>query len=297
MRSISSAARWLTGLLTAGLLLGACGGGGSEDDASDGQSVEEEVGFDKAGLRLRQRSVEELIRDCMKAAGFEYTPVDPAAADAALLGSANVSDDEFKEQFGYGISTLYERRAQRLGDPNAAIRDALSPADQAAYDHALRGASQDATFFLAVDSGDFSQLGGCTMEATETVFGGAEVLSTMVGKLDELEERINNDPRMVAALRRWVTCVRDEGFSFAQPDDVDHYLQDKLEAIVGSEPGAQDYDTAALAALQQEEMAIAEADYGCEDKVISPVEDEVVPEYERSFREDNAGLINAVGKG
>lgn len=296
MRSKSSLARWGTGLLAAGLLLGACGdggGGGADEDLS----VEEQVGFDQAGLRLRQRKVEELIRDCMKEAGFEYTPIDPAAEDAALLGSANVSDDEFKEQFGYGISTLYEKRAQRVGDTNAAIRGALSPAVQAAYDKALRGEHQDATFFLAVDSGDFSQLGGCTKQATDKVFGGADTLSTLVAKLDELEARINNDPRMVAARRKWMECVRDDGFDFAEPDDVDRYLQDKLEAIVGTEPGAQDYDRAALAALQQEEMAIAKADYGCEDQVISPVEDEVVPEYERAFREDNAGLIGAVGKG
>ena len=109
----------------------------------------------------------------MEAEGFEYIPVDPAAQEATLLGSADLSDEEFIEQYGYGIATLYERRLQQVGDPNVEIREQLSAADLAAYDSALRGENADATFFSAVDTGDFTKLGGCAREATEAVFGGA----------------------------------------------------------------------------------------------------------------------------
>lgn len=288
--------RWAVGVVTAALtILSACGDEASSS-AQDAPSVEEEVGLDAAGLRLRQHRVEELIRDCMKAAGFEYTPVDPVAADAALLGSATLAEDEFTRQFGYGIATLYERRAARVADPNRAIRDALSPADRAAYDRTLRGENQDATFREAVDSGDFSRLGGCTARAAEQAFGGAGVLTTLIDKLDDLDRRIDNDQRMVTARRNWVTCMRDQGYDFTEPDDIDRHLQDRLAAIVGDEAGG-DFDRAALAALGQEEVALAKADYGCEDDVIGPVEDEVRPEYESRFRAENADLLSATAGG
>ena len=50
------------------------------------------------------------VAACMKAQGFEYTPVDPVAARAALTGKSNLSDEEFQQQFGYGIATLYGTR-------------------------------------------------------------------------------------------------------------------------------------------------------------------------------------------
>ena len=54
--------------------------------------------------------------------GFEYMPVDPTAARAALTGVSNLSDEDFQKRFGYGIATLYGRGTHRpipTSDPGA----------------------------------------------------------------------------------------------------------------------------------------------------------------------------------
>lgn len=275
--------------------LSACGGGGGGGKSAD-VTVEEQIGFDGDAVLQRQARAENLIRDCMKARGFDYVPVDPVAQQAALVGSRGLSKDEFEAQYGYGITTLYEERQQlsELG-PNQSIRAALSPADQAAYDRTLYGDDPTQTFAVALDTGDFSKLGGCVKEAADTVFGGAQFLESLVAKIDELDQRVKSDPRMVAAIRQWVGCMKQSGYDLADPDQVDVTLQTQLEAIVGTPDNRNpDYDRAALKALQREEVAMVTKDLACEDKHITKVEDKVQAEYEREFRQQNADVLSQV---
>jgi hypothetical protein len=297
-------------VLTAALGLAACGGddsASSEQPASKKQPsgpVEDQLGFDTAGIMARQSRVEADIRDCMKAQGFEYVPIDPFAQRAAVTGASRLSDEDFLNQFGYGISTLWGRGGAQA-DPNQRLRASLSAADRRAYDRALWGENAGATFQAAVDSGDFTKLGGCTRKATETVFGGAQVLTQLQGKLDQLDERILEDQRMVRALERWTACMADAGYRYEDPDEIDSDLTKRMEKIVGPLPGpfatgpasghkAQPYDRSALAALQREEVAVARADYACERKEITPVESVVRPQYEAQFRQRNQALISQV---
>ena len=174
------------GLVAVGLAcalagLAGCGdnGGTAEQDAAEKeQTLEEQIGLDdERGIGLKQAAAENLIRDCMKTQGFDYVPQDPAAQEAALLGGQALSKEDFEKQYGYGITTLYEqRRKLAVAGPNKAYRDALSEADRKAYDKALHGDDPTATFFDALDSGDYSRLGGCLKTATDQVFGGADVL-------------------------------------------------------------------------------------------------------------------------
>jgi hypothetical protein len=297
-------------VLTAALGLAACGGddsASSEQPASKKQPsgpVEDQLGFDTAGIMARQSRVEADIRECMKAQGFEYVPIDPFAQRAAVTGASRLSDEDFLNQFGYGISTLWGRGGAQA-DPNQRLRASLSAADRRAYDRALWGENAGATFQAAVDSGDFTKLGGCTRKATEAVFGGAQVLTQLQGKLDQLDERILEDQRMVRALERWTTCMADAGYRYEDPDEIDSDLTKRMEKIVGPLPGPfatgpasghkpQPYDRSALAALQREEVAVARADYACERKEITPVESVVRPQYEAQFRQRNQALISQV---
>jgi hypothetical protein len=266
--------------------------------------VEDQLGFDTAGIMARQSRVEADIHECMKAQGFDYVPVDPFAQRAAVTGVSRLSDTDFLKQFGYGISTLWGRGGVQA-DPNDRLRASLGPADRRAYDRALWGENPGATFQAAVDSGDFTKLGGCTLKATEAVFGGAQVLTQLQGKLDQLDERILEDQRMVRAVERWTTCMSDAGFQYEDPDDIDTDLTKRMERIVGPLPGPfatgpaggqkpPPYDHAALHALQREEVSIANADYNCERKYITPVESVVRPQYEAQFRERNQALISGI---
>ena len=189
----------------------------------------------------------------MKAQGFDYVPVDPFAQQQALTGKARITDEEFTRQFGYGISTLFGKGNQQ-SDPNERIRASLSSADRAAYDRALGGDNPGITFAEAVDSGDFTELGGCTKDASEAAFGGAAVLTSLVEKLDGLDERIIQDQRMVKATEKWAACMVDKGYRYEEPDEIDSDLEERFKAIVGAgvapgtstpPPGAS-YDRAAL---------------------------------------------------
>jgi hypothetical protein len=297
-------------VLGVALAVSACGGGdsaSSTQEASKRQAsgpVEDQLGFDTAGIMARQSRVEADIRECMKAQGFDYVPIDPFAQRAAVTGVSRLSDEDFLEQFGYGISTLWGRGGSQA-DPNQRLRAGLSPADRRAYDRALWGENPGATFQAAVDSGDFTKLGGCTRKATEAVFGGAQVLTQLQGKLDQLDERILEDQRMVRALERWTACMAKAGYRYEDPDEIDADLTKRMERIVGPIPGPfatgpasghkpLPYDHAALAKLQREEVAIARADYACERKEITPVESKVRPQYEAQFRQRNQALISQV---
>ena len=273
------------------LLAAACGGGSTK------AKVEDELGLDPEGIIARQSKIETVIRDCMKAQGFEYVPVDPVAQRTGLTGQSGFNEDEFEKAYGYGITTLYAQRLNIPADPNTAIRNRLSATEQTAYTRALSGEFADATFAVAADTGDYGRLGGCTRQATETVFGGAEVLQSLVAKLDELDQRIASDARMQKAIARWSECMRGTGYELPEPEQVDEVLKKRLDAIVGpSSDRRTDYDKAALAALQRDEVAMVAADKDCEKKNVQKVEDGVRVEYEVAFREQNADLLGKVVK-
>jgi hypothetical protein len=277
---------------------------GSSGGAQTTGAVEDQLGFDQAGILARESRVEAAIAQCMKNEGFDYIPIDPFAQRAALVGTSRLSDEDFLKQFGYGISTLWGR-GNAQADPNQRLRATLGTADRRAYDRALWGENTGATFSEAVDSGHFDRLGGCTLKATEAVFGGAQVLTQLQGKLDELDDRILEDRRMIKALERWSACMAVAGYRYEDPDEIDSDLFRRTEKIVGPLPGQfatgppagqrpRPYDHAALASLQHDEVAIARRDNACEQKAIEPVESVVRPEYEAKFRAQNRGLINRV---
>ena len=248
-----------------------CGGDKQPERPAE---IEEQLGLSgsSADSVERQTQVEGRIRDCMRAQGFDYTPVDPLARQAALTGKARISDEEFIKQFGYGISTLFGReRAQ--ADPNDRIRNSLPATDRGAYDRALWGDNPGLTFGEALDTGEFGELGGCTKLASDAAFGGAAVLTAVVGKLDELDEGIVQDQRMVSAFEKWSACMQERGYRYDDPDAIDTDLLDRFQSVTsaGVRPGATStptpgtsYDRPALAALQLEEVAIANADLECE---------------------------------
>jgi hypothetical protein len=278
----------------------AAGCGGSSGDQPP--TVEEQIGLDsREGLMELESRVEGRIRDCMKLQGFEYVPVDPFARQQSLTGKARMTDADFNRQFGYGITTMFGR-GNPQADPNDRIRKGLSAGDRAAYDRALWGEFPGATFQEAADTGDFSDLGGCTKDATDATFGGAAVLKALVGKLDELDQRIVQDQRMVKATEKWSACMADKGYRYEESDAIDEDLLKRFRAIVGpgaramlvSLPAGTSYDRGALAQLQQQEVQVVNADLDCEKKEITPVERVVRPQYEKEFRQQNRALLARV---
>ena len=289
------------------LLLPGCGGSSqnasstTNQSAASGGTIEDQLGFTRKGIAAASAKVENVIAACMKAEGFDYVPVDPVAQQAALTGKASMSDEEYEQQFGYGITTLYGRGSAQT-DPNDKTREQLAEADRAAYDRALSGGKPDQTFILAVDTGDFTQLGGCTKKATDQAFGGSQLLQTLQRKLDELDDSIAADQRMVHAQDAWRGCVKAAtGQEFEDAESIEDEIKQRFERLVGSvvppgqvAPEGTQVDMAALRKLQQDEMSLFNKDRNCESKLIDPVETKVRQEKETKFKSDNAELLSKV---
>lgn len=298
--------RWATiaGAAVVAAVLAGCGGGGRTTSAPIQDQAQDaaEFGLPGAEIELRQVKVENLIRTCMKAQGFDYVPVDPATLRAAMDSNSKpsgLSEQEFRTQYGYGISTLYDAQLLQAlnsqGEPNKKIRDALAAADLAAYDRALYGENPAATFAAALDSEDLTGLGGCTKESVDAVFPSAEIklLRSSPNSQDAVGELALQDPRVIQATRLWADCMRAAGYAYAKPDEIKTDMQIKLGAIVGAAPqttpvgtdpaAATTYDQAAMAALQQQEIAVAAADFTCAAKGLKTTKDNVEAELTKAL--------------
>jgi len=288
--------------LIIGILLTACGAGSQtpaqpsatavqSDNAGQGDNAGQrggaEFGLTEAEITRRVDAVESLIATCMRDAGFEYIPVDYATARAAMDSNSKPSGlnaDEFRAQFGYGITTLFagadSQAVMGAGEQNIRIRNGLSPADRIAYNHALYGENPTATFVVALDGEDFSQTGGCTHAAVQQVFSPEELGPGFVNYQNAEGARVEQDPRVIAAYKDWATCMRDAGYSYDNSDAIKTDLADRLNAITGgADPATLSADAqAALTALQGEELAIAAADHACNVKFVDPIKTQVETE-------------------
>jgi hypothetical protein len=261
---------------------GSAGTGGSTDASGTARFGPEEFGLTLDELAARIEQVEGLIGQCMTAAGFEYVPVDFERVKAGMDAdktAPGLSDEEFVAQYGYGITTQFDKPGREigLGEQNVAIYEALSPAEQAAYDHTLLGENRDATFALSVEAEDFAGTGGCTRQAVEQSFSPDELDANYLNPGDAVLEQ---DPRVVAAMTDWSDCVAADGFTYAHPDDVETDLKQRLDALTAGADPAMLTDPAAdaLAELQGEELAVAAAATTCEEDVVEPVVEEVETE-------------------
>ncbi len=288
--------------LIVGLLATACGGlpapsesttsnpAGSQNSTTSQRSVlnTEEFGLTTEELVRSIEEVESLIAQCMSEAGFEYIAADyntvrrGMVADKSLPG---LSEKQYFDQHGFGISTLYTGLPPQLaeettpakiglGNRNVQIFNSLSPADQVAYNHTLLGENTDATFAVAIEVEDFSRTGGCTRAAIEQVFTPEQLSVTYYNPKDAL---IEQDPRMVAALAEFAECLRTAGFDYNHEKEIEPDLRNRLAEITGGlpiealSPDAQ----AALQELQSYERALAVVTYDCEVRILEPVEDQV----------------------
>jgi len=265
-----------------------------EDTASEAPLPgTEEFGMTKEELVASIEAIEALIADCMSEAGFEYIPVDYLTVRKAMTSdksAAGLSDEEYRATFGYGISTrldVAEAPPQLagpdtvvqigLGEQNIGIFKNLSEADQDAYNHTLFGENTQATFAYTLEDEDFSETGGCTRAAIEQVFSPEELSASYYNPGDAL---IEQDPRVIEAVANWGDCMREEGFDYNNPEEVETHIEDRLEAILdGADPAMLSADAqAALAELQGEERAIAVRDLECEEEFIEPVVQQVETE-------------------
>ena len=277
------------------IFLAACGG---RRPSSNGPTTQgpipgkEEFGMNKEELYTAIENVEAEISKCMREAGFEYVAVDyntvrrGMTADKSLPG---MSEEQFVQEYGFGISTLYTGLAPQLsdlrtpaqlglGEQNVQIYQSLSPEDQVAYSHTLFGEHPDATFAVALETEDFSRTGGCTRTAIEKFFTPEQLSSTYVNPFDVL---VDQDPRMVEANAKFAECMKAAGFEYSHEREVEPDLRKRLDTIAGgaSLEALSSEARAALQELQTYERAVAAATVNCEETYLDPVANQVEREY------------------
>lgn len=316
----------ITGSLAVLALLGACADQPTKVAAT---SVREALGLDESDIQAREAKVQEEVRKCMVAEGFEYVPVDPSQLNVKVVGPGSDDNAEFRRTKGYGITTTFGDRPpveENRSDPNRTIREALSEEDQKAYDRALFGKSAKVNgagggFSVRIGpggGGDDDEVSaapdladaGCFGQAQQKMGGGGDKLQRVGPKLQELQERIASDPRMVKADTDWSVCMADAGYDFETPEAIPPYLFGKLQKLQDADGSDGDdssgdgpgeglmivppvVDSPELAALQQEELALAKADDACSEKTgRRDIAKKVRTEAEKRFLEENPDLGN-----
>jgi hypothetical protein len=252
-------------------------------ESQDEAPATEEPGTEEFGMTQEElvqsiEAVEAGIATCMSDAGFEYVPVDYATVRQAMLADKSapgLSNEEYAAAYGYGISTQPPGGAASpavigLGEENMRIFNSLSGSDQTAYNYTLFGENTDATFAVSLEAEDFSETGGCTRTAIEQVFSPEELSAAYYNPGDA---RIEQDPRVIAAIAAWSDCMREAGFNYDNPEETEEDIQDRLDAVLdGAAPEELSAaGQAELTELQGEERAVAVADLECEAKFIEPV--------------------------
>jgi hypothetical protein len=219
----------------------------------------EEFGLSQRELVQAIEKVEALIAKCMREEGFTYVPADYATVRNGMSSDKNIpgmSDEEFVQKYGWGISTLYDGKPPQLGEGynparvglgarNVEIYRKLSPADQVAYNRALLGTNLNVTFAVALESEDFSGCGGCTRTAIAQVFKPDQLTANYYNPTDAL---VHQDPRIKEALRYYALEMRKAGFTLNSPDEAENHIRHRLDAI--TEGG-----TLTLAAMSPEQRA------------------------------------------
>jgi hypothetical protein len=278
------------GLTGAALLLLAGSAGGAQPQTGEGT---EEFGLSPRELVEAVEKVEGLISRCMRQQGFTYIAVDyntvrrGMAADKSLPG---LSEQEFVNKYGFGLSTMYTGRPPQLatgyspgkvglGERNVEIFKKLSPADQVAYNRALFGKNTGATFAVGLETENFSYTGGCTRKAIERVFSPEQMKATYYNPKDAL---VNKDRRMKSALGYYAREMNKDGFKYSHPDDVERDIRERLAAltdggsILVEKMSAK--QRAALKDLQDYELRVAAKHYRLKVEVIEPVEERILEE-------------------
>ena len=237
------------------------GGNGDEGTGDEGVETEPETLEDFLGFSFddpeanaafaadMERRVQESIALCMAQEGFEYIP----AVRPQDSGFFALDEEEYARERGFGITTwfaeeeLFASGDEEWVDPNGEIVASLSESERNAYHEVLYG---EDPFGEPDGSGEVESLGdlwgsGCNGKAYEEVYGAMNRVFTELGpQMEELNQRVEADPRFREAEEMWAGCMADRGFPYdtreAMFEQVNEEFSRRLEEIVGTEGAAFD---------------------------------------------------------
>ena len=171
-------------------------------------------------------TTENLIADCMKAQGFTYVPrplkFGRAAGNLSGMDPALVPYEDLKKyraKYGFGTfardvypNDLNVSLPPTTPNPNTAIRDALDPAQQKAYDDALDGGARKPRAMGDVEDTS-KRAGSCSAKAAEQVFGKEKPADpAKEAAAAQAQQQFQTDPQLLEAAQGYATCLRGQGY-------------------------------------------------------------------------------------
>jgi hypothetical protein len=257
------AARSMVLVIVVPLVAAACGDPDQASTASPMNAIFGEP-LSPAEERTRQLRQEEVVAECMRAEGWEYTPIDWMAQFNNQPEPDDFNAPDYGQKYGYGIVRSYELYewpylddegnwtdvgpGGGFEDPNQDYVTSLTQDEQEQYYEALSGPpfegptntvafDEDAppdTIFVAPSLEEQ----GCYGKAQLEVYGeqpwNDQDFNTRMG---ELQEELNNDPEIYDAEVVWSDCMYElnPDYDFGGPDDTYLFVSDELEAAKGGE--------------------------------------------------------------
>jgi hypothetical protein len=255
-------ARLVTGLAALAAVLSACGDPAQESNASPLAAMFGEP-ESEAEMRANQLQQEEAVAGCMKAEGWEYTPIDYAAQWNDMPAYEDPNTPGYGEQHGYGIVYGFEvyelpyldadgnyaedgpMNGPGFEDPNAEYVGSLSPEEQNEYYISLSG---DWSKYEQPEIGEDGEQvwesppleeQGCYGKAQHDVYGEQPYNDQDFNeRQSELFEDLENDPAIDDAEITWSDCMfeRNPDYDFFGPQDTYTYVQNMLNEARGIDP-------------------------------------------------------------
>lgn len=338
------------------LLIGACSsddGSGSTDAGAPASPLAEFLGQgdfinDPEAAQARaiedERARQEIIAECMGEQGFEYTPVDQSQFMAVSAEAEEWGSEEWVAKWGFGITTQYfsqdqvgpdligfdesrfETEAEEFVDPNQDYVESLSESERDAYFEALHG--QDPLEGMMDESLSEEEMEaqmedfrwepqGCEGEAYAENNNSMSFYMDFQDEMQEMQERIESDPRVVERRRQISDCVADKGHEYESMEKLYERFYADLEELSASidhgeppmiseeeaagmsqaelrelysPPELSDEAKAELAELQAEELDLAAAVTDCDGGFDAEYEimADIRAEYEQEFLDTHA---------
>lgn len=233
------------------------------------------------GIEHGQR-LQDHISTCMTREGFDYIPIDPDQPGfTGELQGLPSSAERMAEEYGYGVvlnvRLSYQPIAIEIEDPNVAIQEDQSPAEQEAYRHSY---------------------GACATEALEEYpdpsGSDSEEAAWLADQLFAIQTAVWEDHRVQQAVDGWSRCMAEHGYEFAHPDDARAHIASLVAPISNAQGGLglDDATAAELDRIQEIELEVARTDFACAEELDRTLE-VVRFEEEAELVEENGERIAA----
>jgi hypothetical protein len=242
----------------------ACGDDSKGAAAADESPLTALYGGNKSPAEQRKEAlaVEEAAAQCMKEAGWQYKPVDYAQYNPQPSGDENLTQKEMGAKYAYGVVHNYELyelpnleaggdgattatvTAQGIVDPNQEYMSSLSSDEMMKYQEALYGKQAVQPVADTLPSGTGPQIytpppleeQGCQGKARLKVVGKQAYDDPDISKrLQDLSQKLEQDPRVVDAQNAWGDCLFDinPDYDFATSNDTYTYVDGLMQEAKG----------------------------------------------------------------